>query len=107
MSRLKAYIARTTDRDQGADIVFSPTSNGAKNMAAGLYEGWVDYIDIRVNRAPQYDEYAEVGKVPKEVMLADGWSWECGDCLRSTYEERAVVINETVYCTDCRGGVTG
>lgn len=100
---MKAYIAKDLHGGHGGRVVFADTPGRARTIAHGEFGGWVEWLDIGVRRAPEYDKYADAGKVPKEVLLADGWYWECGDCYNPTYEESAVIINDTVYCTNCRG----
>lgn len=103
---MKAYIARDNYGDHGSRVVFAETPGQAKNMAYGEFEGWVEWLDIRVRRAPEYDTwYDESGKVPIEVLLADGWHWECAalECRTQVYEDNAKIIDGVVFCKKCGG----
>ena len=41
-----------------------------------------------VERRLQYDQYSELGYVPKNVLLNDGWWFECNNCYKKINEER-------------------
>lgn len=97
---MKAYIV--SDRDnESQEIIFADTHAQAKRKSE-LY-GEEMWIDIRAKRAPQYDQYAEQGYVPGDVMLWDGWALECR-CYRLQVAETAIVIDGEVYCEKCRPG---
>lgn len=101
MSDPKAYIARDNWGDHGSRVVFAHTPGQAKNNAVGEFDGWVEFLDIRIRRAPEYDMYWELGEVPKRVLLADGWYWECHGCSTHAYEDNAVIVDNVVWCRKC------
>jgi hypothetical protein len=65
-----------------------------------------EFTDVRCRRAPEFDAWAERGKVPWRVLIEDhGWSQECGGCYKSVYSDcdGRVYDDNQVYCNDsCR-----
>lgn len=117
--KLKAYIVSDKWNDAGSIIVWAETSGKAK--AAALYRDeldGVDYIDIRVNRAPDFDKYAESKKVPIQELLNIGWWFYCsGLCSREISQDdidakEAFIIDDQkdfntfvkgdVICAECK-----
>lgn len=90
-------------------LVFAEKRSAAILMSEA-YEWEGDYISVRTRRQPQYDKYAEQGYVPKVVLIADGWWFECCGykedgricCRQLTEEDNPMIIDERVYCgQDC------
>jgi hypothetical protein len=98
---LKAWYV--SDKDGYGYIVFTETRGKARVL--GMYELERDFIDVNVKRERKYDEYAEKGYVPIEVLLKDGWRFECCGCYSMVTVEDVLrgglVREENVYCTDC------
>ncbi len=78
------------------------------SSAYGLSEEWET-----VERRSQYDQYSSIGYVPKQVLLNDGWWFECQNCYKKIdsdcwdYEEdeaiEPVFENNWIFCCqDCR-----
>lgn len=81
--RLKAY--QVSDGDDGCCIQFA--TNGATARREGANElntEWegIDYC----RRAPEFDAYAP-GPVPLDVMIKNGWWFECQHCGRRVDED--------------------
>ena len=90
-----------TDAEEEAhQIVFAETAGKAKYLSEAYYMNG-DYTEIKAKRAPEFDQYADQQKVPKEVMLQHGWRYECEICFAYT-DEDGVVINDDVYCEECQ-----
>lgn len=117
--KLKAYIVTNKWGDSGNIVIWAESSGKAK--AAALYRDELDgadYIDIRVNRAPDFDKYAEVKKVPIQELLNIGWWFYCsGLCGREISQDDIddktafIVENEKdfnnfvkgdVICAECK-----
>lgn len=117
--KLKAYIVSDKWNEAGSIVVWAETSGKAK--AAALYRDEldsVDYIDIRVNRAPDFDKYAESKKVPIQELLNIGWWFYCsGLCSREISQDdidakEAFIIDDQkgfntfvkgdVICAECK-----
>ena len=75
---MKAYMV-TEEYESHAAIVFA--KGGAEARRLGANELGIDWESVEsCTRCPEYDKYAEAGDVPKEVLIADGWWFECGHC---------------------------
>ena len=87
--KLKAYIVTNKWGDIGSIVIWAESSGKAK--AAALYKDELDgtdYIDIRVNRAPDFDKYAESKQVPIQELLNIGWWFRCsGLCGREISQD--------------------
>ncbi|MGI0120305.1 hypothetical protein [Zooshikella sp. RANM57] len=59
------------------EIVFDPTSEGAKQKAAGILGYEVD--ELEAYRMPEFDHYADLGYVPAADTLIKGY-WEACLC---------------------------
>jgi hypothetical protein len=97
---LKAYHVRDSEGGH-QEIVFAETSGKAKMRSDAL--GWCDFTDIRAKRVKEFDQYTELGVVPKQIMLENGWWFECNRCL--TYvdidNDAKVSKKNDVYCESC------
>lgn len=94
--KLKAYKLSCADDDHGQRIVFAESSKSCRGRRGG---GSCDceYIDLRVHRAKEFDQYAP-GPVTVEQYLAQGWWWECCGCYRHVHEDdNPIIIGDHVY----------
>lgn len=99
---MSAKAWKVTEPNEGyAEIVFA-TSRGRAKLVSRYYDG--DFLALDVRRAPDFDEFAPQGRVPKEALLAKGWWWTCYKCNERVTEENGSVINNKVYCEDCSVG---
>jgi hypothetical protein len=82
--KLKAYIV--TEDDEGHScLIFATNSATARREGAGeLGTEWDGIESCR--RAPQFDEYAEIGTVPVMVLIEYGWWYECSHCGRRVHK---------------------
>jgi hypothetical protein len=75
---VKAYEVR--EPDEGHCVVVFATS-GAEARRLGASELDTDFDGVEsCRRAPQFDAYAEVGKVPPLALIEHGWWFECSHC---------------------------
>lgn len=106
---MKAWYVTDSQYEYG-NIVFAEKRSQAILSSEAIE--WNEYIDCRASRKPQFDKYAELGYVPKEELLKDGWWFECCGykekgtnhqrrCMTICREDDAIVIDEHVYCKDC------
>lgn len=63
-----AYI---TKNDEGSSVVFANDESHAYDLS--------DYAET-VKRAPEFDEYWWLGRVPEKVLLAHNWYCKCPEC---------------------------
>ncbi len=80
--KLKAYIVSDKWNDAGSIIIWAKTSGKAK--AKALYNDIFDnyeFTELRVNRVPDFDKYAESKKVPIQELLNMSWRFCCCECL--------------------------
>jgi hypothetical protein len=85
--KLKAYIV-TEDYEGHSCLIFATNSATARREGAGeLGTEWDGIESCR--RAPQFDEYAEIGTVPVMVLIEYGWWYECSHCGRRVHKDMA------------------
>lgn len=103
---MKAWICRDA-YEEHACVVFHNHGLAARRLGSNEFDG--DFNSTKCERAPQYDEYAELGYVPQKVRLADGWWFECFHCSERVSDDylydRGLTIKDvievgrdTVYC---------
>lgn len=94
----KAYSVQA---EETGCIVFSQHNIVARREGANELN--CEFGEVSCKRAPEFDEYAEIGKVPVMALLAAGWWWECQNCSNCVYEDECVIHNEIAYCCEaCR-----
>ncbi|NRD30972.1 hypothetical protein HQQ92_03980 [Shewanella sp. DC2-4] len=105
--KIKAF--QVQEHCEGAAcIVFHQHAAAARRIGAGeLNLTFED--DMSVTRCPEYDQYAEQGNVPYQVLLADGWCFTCYQCGNpikaeddegnATDIEAVICIGEAFYCS--------
>lgn len=84
----KAYrvYEKHEDFDDGMGIVFARSAAEARSHAwCGTIDREVEivadaYIDLRAQREPWADRYADADHIPMIAYLAHGWVWMCRDC---------------------------
>jgi hypothetical protein len=97
---IKAYRVDVETHDAFSCIVFATNSAAARRDGANELDScWEDVESCR--RAPSYDQYAP-GPVPNDVLIADGWWFECHGCTTTVSDDsfRAAdgsVIDEGTY----------
>lgn len=78
---MKAYILHEKhNEDKGQVVVFAETANKAKAQVYSTDLDPDDFIDVRVNRAPEFDGMEKLGM--RELDLKkwrEGWWFEMGD----------------------------
>lgn len=92
---MKAYIVTVEDRD--FEVVYAETAHKAKGRGCTEH----DFIDRRVKRAPEFDQYHSKGGPNKEDMRRHGWWFQCHDCLATVEPDEGAVVNGRVYCGEC------
>lgn len=98
--KLKAYLVRDKDYYNSTAVKWAETSGKAKSNT--LYDdGFEDceYTELRAERAPYFDKYADSKKVPIKELLERGWWFYCDNCGREnlTIED---VQNGEAFITD-------
>jgi hypothetical protein len=101
----KAYIARDkTGYRENCVVVFAETAGKAKQKAHIELET-DSFIDVELKRAKQYDTYSSMEEISKEVLIQDGWWFECRCGYQITQdrinEGEAAVFENEVYCQTC------
>lgn len=74
---MKAYSLSIHDNDDaGEKIVFAETAKAAKKRIGNLQDNLESYLDLRVNRSPEYDgmENLSPALLAKEQWRR-GWRW--------------------------------
>ena len=88
--------------DEGATIIFNNHGLAARREGSEELDAEFDYVEC--DRARQYDKYSEQGYVPVEVLVKDGWWFECWNCSTVINEcmddfNRVVYAKHGVYCS--------
>lgn len=100
-SVLKAYSVQA---DEHGCVVFSASGVVARREGANQLD--CEFSDVKTcRRAPEFDEYADAGKVPVLSLLEAGWWWPCQNCETHVMDDgdEYVIHDERVYCCEpCR-----
>ena len=97
-----AWQVSNYDDEVQSVIVFHYHGLAARRLGAGEV-GCDEDSDADIQRKPEYDQYAEEGKVPMYVLFDDGWRFECSSCYQNTCKDYdGMVIDDEVYCEECR-----
>ena len=105
----RAWFAQYAGDSDTSQILFATTRGKARKIASNAAE--TEYTDpcLRVVRAPQFDQYASVGRAPDAALLKDGW-WVNGCTLcghgemLSTVDVaagEAFIVDDKVLCPEC------
>lgn len=100
---MKCYLTSTADGEH-QELVFAEKRSDAIRKSEAIQ--WDEYINVRAVRQPDYDKYAEQRYVPKEVLIQDGWWFECYgvnergfNCFKHlTADDKPLIKYEHVYC---------
>lgn len=109
----KAFVVNTDCGDGGTVVVFAVTAVEARRVGAQQLD--TDFEDVEsCRRAPEFDRYVDMNRVPNEVLFEHGWWFECWGCEQRIsdslvgewrYEGISREINlkpvfkgDTVYC---------
>ena len=95
---VKAYVVSD---DEYCTIEFS--QHRATAQSRGANELNTEFQYVRCRRAPEFDKYVQLKKVPWKALIEDhDWSQECGGCFKRVYSdcEGRVYSNsgDQVYC---------
>lgn len=101
MSKEKKQVAWTvTDESTPkACVVFHHHGLAARRLGAGELGEEFEYLECR--RSPEFDHFAESGKVPTQALLDASWWFECNHCGKKVIDEEHddyVVDGEVVFC---------
>jgi hypothetical protein len=99
----KAYRVYCADEPEYAEIVFAETPGQAKSK---MWQMSDEFTALMCRRESQFDEYADAGTVPIEVLIAAGWrfEWHGNGCYAWVYADDdipAVLVNGKPYCGKC------
>lgn len=107
------------DYDEWSNI-YVISSNHCSAKRIGAWQMGTDYEYVTAYRAPELDEYSDLGYIPPEVLIKKyGWEYECNQCgtkvaydkgfytVDEDWEEHEInpvfVGRDTVYCSQqCR-----
>lgn len=96
---MKAYIISCTDADHGQAVTYAESAKKANKYANGDICG-CDYIEKRVKRAPQFDQYFPDGPTRIELFEKYGWWLSCSGCGELCTSESTNIADETVvFCS--------
>jgi hypothetical protein len=87
-------LAWCVEDEEGADIVFAKDEDTAKQIGASKFWSKAEYISAE--RAPQWNQFAELGYVPAKDLIEDGWRLTCHYC------DKDVDSDEWDYDSDTR-----
>jgi hypothetical protein len=82
MKPLKAYVVSD---DEGTLVQYAKHSVVARRQ--GACELNADFEGVSCRRAPEFDQYAEQGFVPCDVLVEHGWWFECMQCYQKVCSE--------------------
>ena len=90
---MKAW--RVQDKDgEMQEIVFADTRH--KAIYKSEANGWTEYINVRAKRAKFADGLEDKPKKLTQVMLENGWYFECGKCLKQVDIDTLMDLNKNV-----------
>lgn len=107
MSTKKAYTVREADEGH-AVVVFTTNGAEARRLGAEKLDETFESVESCC-RSPEFDSYAEAGKVPPLVAIAHGWWFECDHCGHHVTSDaegpngeelQPVADGERVYCNE-------
>lgn len=86
---------------ENTTIVWATTANKAKVKALSIdILNDCPYIDLRIKRRPQWDNYTNIG-IPIEELLEDNWWFNCGVCGKGDLSQADLDIgNAIIISTD-------
>tara|TARA_B100000809_G_C15092886_1_gene513880 strand:- start:1160 stop:1777 length:618 start_codon:yes stop_codon:yes gene_type:complete len=97
----------TEESEGNGCVVFSSHGLAARRIGANELNSDFEYVSGK--RASEFDSYANEGKVPMNVLIANGWWFDCFSCGHKVHEEdddkdtSKYVYNESlraVFCDD-------
>lgn len=74
MKQIFTKVAWIVHLGESSEVIFASKETIAYKIAEALY------LDGEIHRAPAFDSYAKAGWVPVNVLLENGWWYECGNC---------------------------
>lgn len=102
MSKKKVAWTVTDESTPKSCVVFHHHGLAARRIGAGELGEDFDCLDCY--RSPEFDHFAEAGKVPTKALLDSGWWFECGHCGNKIPDEDDAPIEnieidgDWVYC---------
>jgi hypothetical protein len=97
---MKAWHVQDSDGEH-QEVVFADKRNEAIYISEAY--GWADYINVRAKRAKYADGLENESKDKiLQVLLENGWWFECGNCYTQvTEEDKFSIQNGHVFCEKC------
>jgi hypothetical protein len=74
--------------EEGDVIVFAESVDDAAQVGAFHLADAAEYVSVELK--PDYDQYSELGYVPAEILIRDGWYFFCLQCesrVDSSFED--------------------
>lgn len=82
---LKAFRVQDEWGEGNACVIFHTSNAAARRLGANEIDS--EWETVSCTRAPQFDQYAELGRVPALAMLADGWWFNCPSCGKQVQDD--------------------
>jgi len=109
MTKKQVAWTVTDDFTPKACVVFHHHGLAARRIGAS--ELGEDFEDLECKRSPEFDHFAEAGKVPTKALLDADWWFECHHCGKRIPDEdfrpmeNLVIDGDRVYCNEkCKCG---
>ena len=97
--KLKAYKIECADDDHGGCVVFAENPAKARHKDTRSDTCDCEFIDIRIRRAPTFDDLSP-GPVTTKDYLARGWFHWCSGCGDQCWEsDNPVIIDDHAFCS--------
>lgn len=111
--KLKAYLVSDKDYYNSTAVKWAETPGKAKSNT--LYDDGFEnceYTELRAERAPYFDKYADSKKIPIKELLERGWWFYCNNCgcENLTIEdvqngEAFITDKENFFYNEIQGGI--
>ncbi|AQS40233.1 hypothetical protein Sps_05164 [Shewanella psychrophila] len=101
--KVKAWLI-SEESEGHSCIVFHHHGLAARRLGANELD--VEFESVESSLKPEFDQYAEEGKVPTKVLLENGWWFECHHCGNKIMSEqidedsKRISINEVIVESD-------
>ena len=101
MAKLKAYLVTDLSSwESDSVVIFAYKNVVARREGAAELNTIFPYVSCR--RLPWADEYGSYEKIPKTVLLENGWHFFCPYCETEIWESTHFFIdqNNEIFCSE-------
>lgn len=92
----KAYQVQC-EEEGNAIIVFADSEDSARFEASSE----VRSAYTSATRKPEYDQYSGLGYVPQNILISDGWWFECHHCgqemCHDSHDDEEINLEDVIY----------